>query len=95
MLTQGATAKRALTPLAVRVTLILSSSQEEKNKQKTPNGRWLRVDDANDPESFLARYNPRDYDPVAVTVDVAALTIRDAELQVLLVRRGEIGRAHV
>jgi 8-oxo-dGTP diphosphatase len=67
----------------------LSSSQEEKNKQKTPNGRWLRVDDANDPESFLARYNPRDYDPVAVTVDVAALTIRDAELQVLLVRRGE------
>ena len=47
----------------------MSSSQEEKNKQKTPNGRWLRVDDANDPESFLARYNPRDYDPVAVTVD--------------------------
>ena len=34
-------------------------------------------------------YDPRAYDPVAVTVDVVALTIRDAELQVLLVRRGE------
>jgi 8-oxo-dGTP diphosphatase len=44
------------------------------------------VDDA---ERFLADYNPRAYDPVAVTVDVVALTIRDAQLQVLLVRRGE------
>lgn len=38
---------------------------------------------------FLAAYNPRDYPPIAVTVDVVALTIRDAELQVLLVRRAE------
>ncbi len=38
--------------------------------------------------SFLAGYDPRAYDPVAVTVDVVALTIRDAQLQVLLVRRG-------
>lgn len=37
---------------------------------------------------FLARYDPRAYPPIAVTVDVVALTIRDAELQVLLVRRG-------
>ena len=47
------------------------------------------MDDTNDTESFLAEYDPRAYDPVAVTVDVVALTIRDAELQVLLVRRGE------
>ena len=38
---------------------------------------------------FLAGYDPRAYPPIAVTVDVVALTIRDAELQVLLVRRGE------
>jgi ADP-ribose pyrophosphatase YjhB (NUDIX family) len=43
----------------------------------------------NEEEQFLAGYDPRAYDPVAVTVDVVALTIRDAELQVLLVRRGE------
>jgi len=43
----------------------------------------------NEEEQFLASYDPRVYDPVAVTVDVVALTIRDAELQVLLVRRGE------
>ena len=48
-----------------------------------------RVDDASDTESFLAGYDPRAYDPIAVTVDVVALTIRDAQLQVLLVRRGE------
>jgi 8-oxo-dGTP diphosphatase len=46
------------------------------------------VDDISDSESFLAGYDPRAYDPVAVTVDVVTLTIRDAELQVLLVRRG-------
>jgi 8-oxo-dGTP diphosphatase len=44
------------------------------------------VDDA---ERFLAGYDPRAYHPVAVTVDVVALTIRDGRLQVLLVRRGE------
>jgi 8-oxo-dGTP diphosphatase len=38
---------------------------------------------------FLADYDPRAYPPIAVTVDVVALTIRDTELQVLLVRRGE------
>lgn len=43
----------------------------------------------NEAERFLADYDPRAYDPVAVTVDVVALTIRDAALQVLLVRRGE------
>jgi 8-oxo-dGTP diphosphatase len=43
----------------------------------------------NEAERFLANYDPRAYDPVAVTVDVVALTIRDAQLQVLLVRRGE------
>jgi 8-oxo-dGTP diphosphatase len=37
----------------------------------------------------LAGYDPRAFPPIAVTVDVVALTIRDAELQVLLVRRGE------
>jgi len=47
------------------------------------------VDDANDPQGFLANYDPRAYEPIAVTVDVVALTVRDAELQVLLVRRGE------
>jgi 8-oxo-dGTP diphosphatase len=47
------------------------------------------VDDADDTERFLAGYDPHDYDPVAVTVDVVALTIRDTRLQVLLVRRGE------
>jgi 8-oxo-dGTP diphosphatase len=43
----------------------------------------------NEEERFLAGYDPRAYDPVAVTVDVVALTIRDSSLQVLLVRRGE------
>lgn len=39
-------------------------------------------------EEFLAGYDPRAYPPVAVTVDVVALTIRDGELHVLLIRRG-------
>jgi 8-oxo-dGTP diphosphatase len=38
---------------------------------------------------FLAEYDPRAFDPVAVTVDVVALTIRDGALDVLLVQRGE------
>ena len=39
-------------------------------------------------EEFLARYDPRAFDPVAVTVDVVTLTIRDGTLDVLLVQRG-------
>ena len=39
-------------------------------------------------EQFLAAYDPRAYDPVAVTVDVVALTIRDGGLHVLLIQRG-------
>jgi 8-oxo-dGTP diphosphatase len=38
---------------------------------------------------FLAAYDPRAYAPVAVTVDIVALTIREGELHVLLVERGE------
>jgi 8-oxo-dGTP diphosphatase len=43
--------------------------------------------DAVTEDEFLADYDPRAYPPVAVTVDVGALTIRDAELHALLVRR--------
>lgn len=39
-------------------------------------------------EDFLASYDPRAHPPVAVTVDVVLLTIRDGELSVLLVERG-------
>ena len=41
-----------------------------------------------DDQEFLARYDPRSFDPVAVTVDVVTLTIRDGALDVLLVQRG-------
>ena len=41
-----------------------------------------------DDEEFLAGYDPRAFPPVAVTVDVVALTIRDGALDVLLVQRG-------
>ncbi|MEV6636042.1 NUDIX domain-containing protein [Actinoplanes sp. NPDC051470] len=40
-------------------------------------------------EEFLETYDPRAYAPIAVTVDVVALTIRDSRLCVLLVERGE------
>jgi ADP-ribose pyrophosphatase YjhB (NUDIX family) len=40
-------------------------------------------------KEFLAAYDPRAYAPVAVTVDIVAFTIRDGELRVLLVERGE------
>lgn len=46
------------------------------------------VDDRTGEDEFLAAYDPRAYPPVAVTVDVVALTIRDGELNVLLVKRG-------
>ncbi|WP_407940814.1 NUDIX hydrolase [Nonomuraea antri] len=39
-------------------------------------------------EDFLSTYDPHDYAPVAVTVDVVALTIRDRRLHVLIVERG-------
>lgn len=45
--------------------------------------------DSESEAEFLARYNPRDFDPVAVTVDVVALTIRDGALHVLLVQRSK------
>ena len=47
------------------------------------------MDGSDDTARFLAEYDPRSYDPVAVTVDVVALTIREDSLQVLLIRRGE------
>jgi 8-oxo-dGTP diphosphatase len=42
----------------------------------------------NDERNFLDGYDPAAYAPVAVTVDVVALTIRDGRLHVLLVERG-------
>jgi 8-oxo-dGTP diphosphatase len=43
---------------------------------------------SNDSETrFLAGYDPQSWPPTAVTVDVVALTIRDAALHVLLIRR--------
>jgi len=40
-------------------------------------------------EQFFASYDPRAYAPVAVTVDVVTLTIRDGALHALLIQRGE------
>jgi 8-oxo-dGTP diphosphatase len=37
----------------------------------------------------MRTYDPRRYPPVAVTVDLVVLTIRDDDLEVLLVRRGD------
>lgn len=39
-------------------------------------------------QDYLAGYDPRAFAPMAVTVDIAILTIRAGELCVLLVRRG-------
>ena len=41
-----------------------------------------------DEQDFLDSYDPAAFAPVAVTVDVVALTIRDGRLHVLLVERG-------
>jgi 8-oxo-dGTP diphosphatase len=40
-------------------------------------------------DECVSTYDPRGFPPVAVTVDLVVLTIRDDGLQVLLVRRGE------
>jgi len=37
---------------------------------------------------YLASYDPRRFDPIAVTVDVVLLTIRHGQLSVLLIERG-------
>ncbi len=37
---------------------------------------------------FLANYNPADYDRPSVTVDIVIFTMRDNDLKVLLVKRG-------
>ncbi|WP_329129298.1 NUDIX domain-containing protein [Streptomyces sp. NBC_01476] len=47
-----------------------------------------RADAAEREREFLAGYDPRAFDPIAVTVDVVALTLRDDRLHVLAVRRG-------
>ncbi len=47
------------------------------------------MDDILTEEQFFASYDPRAYAPVAVTVDVVTLTIRDGALHALLVQRGE------
>jgi len=39
-------------------------------------------------KDFLAAYDPRAFAPIAVTVDVVALTLREGRLHVLAVRRG-------
>ena len=39
-------------------------------------------------EDVLVSHDPRGYEPIAVTVDIVALTIRDGGLHVLLVQRG-------
>ncbi|MFE3880436.1 NUDIX domain-containing protein, partial [Kitasatospora sp. NPDC059146] len=39
-------------------------------------------------QEWLAAYDPRAYAPIAVTVDVVALTLRGGRLHVLLVERG-------
>ena len=42
------------------------------------------MDEPPSEEAFLASYDPRAFEPVAVTVDVVALTVRADRLQVLL-----------
>lgn len=41
-----------------------------------------------DEQAFLASYDPREFPPVAVAVDLVILTVRHGDLCVLLVRRG-------
>lgn len=51
------------------------------------NGAPRRVD--SEEVNFLRKYRPGDFPRPAVTVDIAAFSILDAELRVLLIRRGE------
>jgi 8-oxo-dGTP diphosphatase len=68
----------ALDTVAWDVILNLRTSQCEKDLMSDPDRE----------RQFLASYDPRSFDPVAVTVDVVTLTIRDGTLDVLLVQRG-------
>lgn len=45
-------------------------------------------DERVDEQDFLTGYEPREFPPFAVTVDIAILTVRHGELCVLLIRRG-------
>lgn len=54
-------------------------------KRAAPRTRTIDPDEA----TFLRKYHPADFPRPSVTVDIVALTIIDAELRVLLVRRGE------
>ena len=48
-----------------------------------------RESDSDEAARFLEEYDPRAYPAVAVAVDVVLLTIRQGQLAVLLIRRGE------
>jgi 8-oxo-dGTP diphosphatase len=50
--------------------------------------REAAVDASQEERDFLAAYDPRAFDPIAVTVDVVALTLREGRLHLLAVRRG-------
>lgn len=54
-------------------------------------GRNGRIDPVADPQeaAFLAQYSLHDHPAMAVTVDLACLTIRSGRLSVLLIERGE------
>ena len=68
--------------------LILSHDVHMAAADDPPNGTAVPSTEPDDEEAFLATYDPRAFDPVAVTVDIVVLTIRQGQLCVLLVRRG-------
>lgn len=49
----------------------------------------LSIGPENEEADFLAKYDPSQFPPVAVTVDVASLAIRDDALSMLLVERSQ------